>query len=120
MGGPVQFIENWPRFLPEATVIREIAAPASGYVTAIDGEALGMAVVDLGGGRKVEGEALNLAVGLSDVVRIGTQVTRGQPLAVVHAGRASDADQAETALRAAITIAAAPVAAPDLILDRVG
>ncbi|MEO1557132.1 MAG: thymidine phosphorylase [Pseudomonadota bacterium] len=120
MGGPVQFIESWARFLPEATVIREIAAPVSGHVTAIDGEALGMAVVDLGGGRKVEGEALNLAVGLSDVVRIGTQVTRGQPLAVVHAGRASEADQAETALRAAITIAASPVQAPDLILDRIG
>ncbi len=120
MGGPVQFVESWARFLPEATVIREIAAPASGYVTAIDGEALGMAVVDLGGGRKVEGEALNLAVGLSDVVRIGTQVARGQPLAVVHAGRASDADQAETALRAAITISASPVPAPDLILDRIG
>ncbi|MEO9575397.1 MAG: thymidine phosphorylase [Tateyamaria sp.] len=120
MGGPVQFVESWARFLPEATVIREIAAPASGYVTAIDGEALGMAVVDLGGGRKVEGEAMNLAVGLSDVVRIGTQVTRGEPLAVVHAGRASDADQAETALRAAITIAASPVPAPDLILDRIG
>ncbi|MEP1199269.1 thymidine phosphorylase [Tateyamaria sp.] len=120
MGGPVQFVESWARFLPEATVIREIAAPASGYVTAIDGEALGMAVVDLGGGRKVEGEALNLAVGLSDVMRIGTQVTRGQPLAVVHAGRASDADHAETALRAAITIAASPVPAPDLILDRIG
>lgn len=120
MGGPVQFVESWARFLPEATVIREIAAPVSGHVTAIDGEALGMAVVDLGGGRKVEGEALNLAVGLSDVVRIGTQVTRGQPLAVVHAGRASEADQAETALRAAITIAASPVRAPDLILDRIG
>ena len=120
VGGPVQFVESWSRFLPEATVIREIAAPAPGYVTAIDGEALGLAVVDLGGGRKVEGDTLNLAVGLSDMVRIGTQVTRGQPLAVVHAGRASDADQAETALRAAITIAASPVAAPDLILDRVG
>ncbi|MFL4468440.1 thymidine phosphorylase [Tateyamaria armeniaca] len=120
MGGPVQFVESWPRFLPEATVIREIAAPASGHVTAMDGEALGLAVVDLGGGRKVESDELNLAVGLSDVVRLGTQVTRGQPLAVVHAGRAADADRAETALRAAITISASPTDKPNLILDRVG
>ena len=120
MGGPVQFVESWPRFLPEATVIREVAAPASGYVSAMDGEALGLAVVDLGGGRKVEGDALNLAVGLSDVIRIGTQVSRGQPLAVVHAGRAADADRAETALRAAITITQAPAERPDLILDRIG
>ena len=120
MGGPVQFVESWSRFLPEATVIREVAAPASGYVSAMDGEALGLAVVDLGGGRKVEGDALNLAVGLSDVIRIGTQVSRGQPLAVVHAGRAADADRAETALRAAITITQAPAERPDLILDRIG
>lgn len=120
MGGPVQFVESWPRFLPEATVIREVAAPVSGYVSAMDGEALGLAVVDLGGGRKVEGDALNLAVGLSDVIRIGTQVSRGQPLAVVHAGRAADADRAETALRAAITITQAPAERPDLILDRIG
>ena len=120
MGGPVQFVESWSRFLPEATVIREVAAPASGYVSAMDGEALGLAVVDLGGGRKVEGDALNLAVGLSDVIRIGTQVSRGQPLAVVHAGQAADADRAETALRAAITITQAPAERPDLILDRIG
>ena len=120
MGGPVQFVESWSRVLPEATVIREVAAPASGYVSAMDGEALGLAVVDLGGGRKVEGDALNLAVGLSDVIRIGTQVSRGQPLAVVHAGRAADADRAETALRAAITITQAPAERPDLILDRIG
>lgn len=120
MGGPVQFVECWPRFLPEATVIREIAAPASGYITAMDGEALGMVVVNLGGGRKVESDTLNLAVGLSDMVSLGDKVTRGQPLAVVHAARPLDADRAEAALRAAITIAAAPVQTPDLILDRIG
>lgn len=120
MGGPVQFVENWWRFLPEATLIREISAPASGYITAIDGEALGFAVVNLGGGRKVETDKLNLAVGLSDVVRLGARVERGQPLAVVHAARALDADRAETALRAAITIADKAAPKPDLILDRIG
>ncbi|MEM6372803.1 MAG: thymidine phosphorylase, partial [Pseudomonadota bacterium] len=120
MGGPVQFVDSWARFLPEATVIREIPAPVSGYVSAMDGEALGLAVVDLGGGRKVEGDTLNLAVGLSDMVRIGTQVTRGQPLAVVHAARAADADRTETVLRAAVGITAKPAKEPDLILDRVG
>ena len=120
LGGPVQFVESWSRFLPEATVIREIAAPRAGYVAAIDGEALGLGVVDLGGGRKVEGDSLNLAVGFSDVARIGTRVVRGQPLAVVHAARAVDADRAEAALRAAITLSDAPAAKPALILDRVG
>ncbi len=120
MGGPVQFVDTWPRFLPEATVIREIAAPRTSYVTAIDGEALGLAVVDLGGGRKVEGDRLNLAVGLSDVVRLGTRVSKGSPLAVVHAARAADADRAEAAVRAAITLGTAQAPVPELIVERIG
>ncbi|MEL7133125.1 MAG: thymidine phosphorylase [Pseudomonadota bacterium] len=120
MGGPVQFVENWARFLPEATVIREITARGPGVVTAIDGETLGLAVVDLGGGRKVQGDVINPSVGLSDVVRLGAKVAKGQPLCVVHAARPADADRAEAAVRAAITLGPAAPALPDLIVDRVG
>ena len=120
MGGPVQFVENWPRFLPEATVIREIPARSAGYVTAMDGEALGLAVVALGGGRAVESDKINPAVGFSDVARLGTKLSRGQPLAVLHAARAVDADRAEAALRAAIQIGPSAPALPDLIAERVG
>ncbi|MEO0402667.1 MAG: thymidine phosphorylase [Pseudomonadota bacterium] len=120
MGGPVQFVENWPRFLPEATVIREIPARATGHVTAIDGEALGLAVVALGGGRAVETDKINPAVGFSEVARLGAKVTKGQPLAVIHAARAVDADRAEATLRAAITTAARPATVPDLIAERIG
>jgi thymidine phosphorylase len=38
-----------------------------GFVTAIDGEALGLAVVHLGGGRLREGDRVNPSVGLSDL-----------------------------------------------------
>jgi thymidine phosphorylase len=120
LGGPVQFVENWSRFLPEATVIREITAPAAGFVTAIDGEALGLAEVALGGGRAVETDVINPAVGFSDVARLGDKIEKGQPLAVVHAARPEDADQAEAALRAAMTIAAEAAAIPDLIAERIG
>ncbi|MEM8653315.1 MAG: thymidine phosphorylase [Pseudomonadota bacterium] len=120
MGGPVQFVENWARFLPEATVIREITARGPGVVTAIDGEALGLAVVDLGGGRKVESDVINPGVGLSDVVRLGTEVAKGQPLCVVHAARPADADRAEAAVRTAIQLGHTAPALPDLIVDRIG
>ncbi len=120
MGGPVRFVENWARFLPEATVIREVKAPASGYVTAIDGEALGMVVVDLGGGRVVESDTIDPAVGLGQVVRLGDKIAQGQPLAVVHAARPDAADRSALAVRAAITISpSAPEALP-LIKERVG
>jgi thymidine phosphorylase len=120
MGGPLQFVENWNRFLPEATIIGEIPAPEAGYVSAIDGEALGMAVVALGGGRMLETDQINTAVGLSEVVRLGVKVAKGDPLAVIHAVRSEDAERAARAVRSAITLTAKPVKSPDLILERVG
>ena len=119
MGGPVQFAENWARFLPEANVIREVSASNEGYVTSIDGEVLGLAVVELGGGRAVESDVINPAVGLSGVVRLGMQVKRGHPLAVVHASRPEDANRAEAALRRAIAIGPGAPKVPDLVLESV-
>jgi thymidine phosphorylase len=104
LGGPVHFVENWARFLPEATVIREVKADRDGYVTAIDGAALGFAVVALGGGRRVEGDTIDPAVGIAQVARLGQPVTRGQPLGVIHASRPDAADQAAASLRAAMTL----------------
>ncbi len=114
-GGPLAFIDNWARFLPEATVIREVTTKVEGYVTAIDGEVLGDAVVSLGGGRRVETDTVDPAVGYSDVVRFGAKVTRGTVLGVVHARRPDQADAAEAALRRSISIGTSAPEAPDLI-----
>jgi thymidine phosphorylase len=119
MGGPVRFVEDWVRFLPEAPVIREVPAPEGGLVTAIDGEALGLTVVELGGGRQVETDVVDPAVGLSDVVSIGDTVRKGQPLARIHAAREAQADAAEKAVRAAITLGKGPAPVPDLILEHI-
>jgi thymidine phosphorylase len=70
-GGPADFVERWPDRLPSAPVMREVPALADGYVAAIDGEALGHAVVHLGGGRLREGDRVNPSVGLSDLAGIG-------------------------------------------------
>ena len=120
MGGPVRFVEDWQRFLPEATVIREIPARESGYVTAIDGTRLGNAVVDLGGGRRVETDGVDPSVGLEQVVRLGQRVEEGQPLAVVHAARPQAADRCSAEVRAAITLGQEAPALPDLIHERIG
>ncbi len=113
LGGPAGFVDDWRRHLPEATVIREVPAPEAGIVTAIDGEALGLAVVRLGGGRQVETDMIDPAVGLSDVVRLGQRVEAGQPLARVHAGREPEADAALRTVGAAFTLGdSAPAPAP--------
>lgn len=117
LGGPVGFVEDWTRFLPEAPVIREVAAPRSGIVQAIDGEMLGTAVVALGGGRAVETDAIDPAVGLAQVVRLGAMVEKGEPLAVVHAARDDAAEAAAETLRIAIRIEDAAPQVPELIRE---
>ena len=119
LGGPRDFVEDWSRYLPEANVIREVPAPDTGHVAAIDGEALGLAVVRLGGGRAVETDMIDPGVGLSDVLRLGAAVERGQPLARVHAGREDQADEAVRVVRDAFRIGEAATAGP-LVRARIG
>ena len=120
LGGPTRFVEEWARFLPEATVIREVPAPQAGVITAMDGEALGLAVVGLGGGRQVESDVVDPAVGLSDILPIGTRVEAGQPLMRLHASRVEGLEDFEARILAAITLGeTAPDASP-LVLERVG
>ncbi|MDA7424933.1 thymidine phosphorylase [Thalassococcus lentus] len=108
LGGPISFVEDWKRFMPEPPVIRAVEAERSGQVSTIDGEALGLAVVALGGGRQVETDQINPMVGLSEVVRLGERVEKGQPLARIHAARLEQADIAEAAVRQAIRLGQEP------------
>jgi thymidine phosphorylase len=119
LGGPPDMDSDWRTHLPRAPVVGEVTAPRAGHVAAIDGEALGFAVVALGGGRQVESDRVDPAVGLSEVAPLGTRVAAGDPLAVIHAADESRAEAAAKAVRAAITIGPAPTPT-DLILERRG
>ena len=118
-GGPTHFVQDWARFLPEATVIREVKAPRDGFVAAMDGHALGLVVVELGGGRMVESDRVDPAVGLSDMVELGARVEAGQPLARIHAARPDAAERALRQVLGAVTIADTAPDLPPLIHGRV-
>jgi thymidine phosphorylase len=104
MGGPSDFADNWDRHLPAAPVIRDLPAPASGQLSAIDGHAMGMAVVRLGGGRLKDGDPVDPRVGLTDVLRLGTRVGQGDPLCRIHAADAVAAEAAAAALMQVFTL----------------
>lgn len=113
-GGDVSYIDA-PERLPSAPVQRDVPAPRSGYVTAIDGMALGLAVNALGGGRARRDAPIDPAVGLVLRARIGDAVTAGAPLATIHAASDGDAEQVLPALIAAFTLGDAPVTPPALV-----
>jgi thymidine phosphorylase len=118
-GGPADFVERWPDRLPSAPVMIEVPALEDGYVTAINGEALGHAVVHLGGGRLREGDRVNPSVGLSDLAGIGEETGAGVPIAMVHAATEAAAEAAVKAVQAAYVIGPEMPEEPALIQKRI-
>ena len=70
----------------------------------MDCRAVGLVITGLGGNRAREDDAIDYAVGLSDVAPVGAEVGPDRPLAVVHARDASAAQEAERALLAAVHV----------------
>ena len=118
MGGPPDMADDWRTHLPKARVIGDVAAPEAGYISAIDDEALGLVVVGLGGGRRVESDRINPAVGLTDVVSLGAKIAQNQPLCTIHAASDEAAEEAAQAILQAITIGKKPDIQP-LIRERI-
>jgi thymidine phosphorylase len=121
LGGPARLVERPERYLPLAPVRLPVAPERAGVVTRVDARAVGLAVVGLGGGRRRVDDAIDPAVGLTDVRGPGETVGPDAPIAVVHARTAADAGAAAAALRAAVAVGdALPAAAASPVLRRVG
>ncbi len=58
----------------------QVVSERAGVVTAMDAEQLGLAIIELGGGRKVLSDKIDFSTGFEMLVRIGDRVERGQPL----------------------------------------
>jgi thymidine phosphorylase len=80
---------------------------------------LGMAVVALGGGRAHADDAIDPAVGLTDVVAVGGRVRAGDPLCIVHAATDADADAAIAAIRRAIWIGETALHDRPVLMERI-
>ncbi len=117
-GGPGNFTDRWRAHLPRAAVMRPLPCPRAGVLAAVDGRALGHAVIGLGGGRRVESDAVNPAVGLSHIARIGARLDAGEPLCLIHATDEDAAAAARGALADAFTLADAALP-PRLVQERI-
>ena len=108
LGGPADFVDRFEEHLPTAPVIQAVYLEQEGYLHSMDAHAIGNAIIELGGGRRVLGEVLDMAVGFSDFVQTGDQVDKERPVAIVHASSADKASQAIQRVRAACAVTAAP------------
>ncbi len=117
LGGPADLMERRDIHLPAAPVVRTVHADGPGHVTAIDTRALGLAVVELGGGRTRTEDMIDPAVGLTDLAGQGP-LAEGR-LATIHARDEAGAERAEARIRAAYRLGEAMPAARPVILERI-
>jgi thymidine phosphorylase len=101
LGGPADFVERMDAHLAPAPIVRDVLAPAPGVVAAIDTRGVGMAVVALGGGRRLPTDRIDHAVGFDRLVGLGATVGAGTPLATLHARDEATAADATRRLIAA-------------------
>ncbi|EPC02703.1 hypothetical protein L861_10180 [Litchfieldella anticariensis FP35 = DSM 16096] len=117
LGGPGDFLAHRERYLPQAPIVRAVHANQPGHVQAMDTRALGMAVVELGGGRLKSGATIDHAVGLAHVAAIGEAVDSERPLALVHARTEADAERAAQQIHDTFVISDSRATPPTLVHD---
>ncbi len=119
LGGPLGFSENSQTHLPRAPVVHEVLSPMAGFVSSIDTRALGLAVVQLGGGRIHSEDDIDLSVGLDRIARLGNRVEAGDPICRVHAATKSAADYVSDMVTQSVMVGEEPVDLPSAVIERV-
>jgi thymidine phosphorylase len=119
LGGPAGFVSDARRHLPAAPLRSAVVPREPGYVVAVDVRAVGLAIVELGGGRRVESDPIDPAVGLTEIAAPGEAVGPERPLALCHARDEWTAAAAGARLRDAYTLGPGPVPPGAVILERI-
>jgi pyrimidine-nucleoside phosphorylase len=90
--------------LPRAPYVSEVRAPRAGIVTRVAARPIGIASLELGGGRRTKDDAIDHSVGVVCSAKRGQTVEAGQVLADVHARDEESAARAVEAVAAAYAI----------------
>ncbi|MDO8358918.1 MAG: thymidine phosphorylase [Devosia sp.] len=101
LGGPTDFVERVDQHLQPAPIVRDVFAPGEGTIAAIDTRGVGMAVVALGGGRRMPTDKIDHAVGFDRLLGLGAKADGRTPLARLHARDEASAADASARLIAA-------------------
>ena len=116
-GGDASVLDDPTRLLDAGLKSFEIKASRSGSVAAIDAVAIGNALVELGGGRRLAGDTIDHAIGYECVASLGESVSSGDPVGVLLCRNESDTDEAIQKLTTAYSIEDSAPIVPDLIRD---
>jgi pyrimidine-nucleoside phosphorylase len=117
-GGDPSVVDD-PTRLPHARHTFDLPSHASGYVSAMNCELIGMASMVLGGGREKKDDTVDPAVGLVLHKKIGDHVVAGEPLCSLHYNSELRLADAKHMIAESYIIEPAPPAARHALIRRV-
>jgi pyrimidine-nucleoside phosphorylase len=103
--------------LPQAPVVVDVEASASGAVTALSAKGIAYAALHLGAGRSTKDDPIDHAVGVVCLRKVGDEVRAGESLAQVHARDKRAAEAATAEVLSAYSLGAGPVEHRPIVLD---
>lgn len=104
LGGPADFIDSPRKHLRQAPMIKPVFADVDGVVSSIATRQLGLAVIELGGGRRVAADKIDHAVGLDNLLGKNFRADMNTPLAMIHAADEAGFERAAKIVKAAYKI----------------
>ncbi len=114
-GGDGRVCEAPEALLPRAKFQRELRANKAGWAAEVVAMDVALAALQLGAGRSRAEDAVDPAVGIARLVKVGERVEAGAVIACIHANDQARLETAAHMLGEAILIDGAPVTAPRLI-----
>ena len=116
-GGDDSYIRDTSKF-EKASIVMQVKAPCSGYITAMQTEEIGIASMILGVGRETKDSVIDFSAGIKLYKKTGDRVEKGDTIAELFTNR-DTAETAEKRIINAITISDEPAAEKPLIYARV-
>jgi len=118
LGGASDFCENAANRLPVAPVKRPILSTRDGWIQRVPTRDIGLACIELGGGRHMAEDKIDPRVGFSHVVAPGDRVEPGTILAMVHAASESDVQTVRAMLESGFVIGDSPPEPTPVLVER--
>ncbi|HET6160544.1 MAG TPA: thymidine phosphorylase [Dongiaceae bacterium] len=119
LGGPADLLDRPGTYLAAAPVIKPCEPARTGRIAAIDTRAVGVALIELGGGRTHPQDKIDHRVGFSEFRSLGEEVGPHQPICFVHAVDGASWSRAADSIRAAVRLMGKAVTVPSPIHQRI-
>lgn len=120
LGGSADLMDKPEKYLKSAPFVKDFYPAQKDRVSAMDLRAIGIGIIEMGGGRAHSADIIDHSVGLSNVAQIGEEIGKGaRPLATIHVKDEADFLRISRILTKATRVAGEVGVSSELIKTRI-